>query len=208
MTRSAVFAKRTRRLLTVWWYEYRDVAVVLSVTAAVFLSILILAEITGRPERPVKIISPIPEGCCQKQRKETNYDRRSDIIKVYLQSRGSVLANFSFEFVEFGDRYGVDPSALVAVSGIESGFGRDHLCGSYNPFGYGRPCWDFRDYPSAILQVAKTIGTSRYYRKYQESRDPRDLAGIYNEGNEEAWIRAFDQFSGELARIGELTYVR
>lgn len=56
-------------------------------------------------------------------------------IKSYLQSKGSPLASYSNDFVQVGQKYGIDPRFLVAVSGAETGFAK---AGSRlaNPFGY------------------------------------------------------------------------
>lgn len=59
----------------------------------------------------------------------------SQQISAYLRRKGSPLARFSNDFVQVGAKYGIDPKFLVAVSGIETGFGRTGS-GLANPFGY------------------------------------------------------------------------
>lgn len=59
----------------------------------------------------------------------------SEQIASYLRRKGSPLARFSNDFVQVGNKYGIDPRFLVAVSGIETGFGKAGS-GLANPFGY------------------------------------------------------------------------
>lgn len=77
-------------------------------------------------------------------------------IDSYLRGQGSPLAGHGASFVKYGRQYGVDPLLLVAISGAESGFGRNVKGGTYNPFGWGphRPLgsWD-----NAIATVAKGL---------------------------------------------------
>jgi hypothetical protein len=56
-------------------------------------------------------------------------------ISSYLSKKGSPLAPYAKDFVEVGNKYGIDPRFLVAISGIETSFG---TAGSKlaNPFGY------------------------------------------------------------------------
>jgi murein DD-endopeptidase MepM/ murein hydrolase activator NlpD len=59
----------------------------------------------------------------------------SQRISNYLRRKGSPLAPYANDFVRAGQKYGIDPRFLVAVSGIETGFGRAGS-GLANPFGY------------------------------------------------------------------------
>ena len=56
-------------------------------------------------------------------------------IQAYLKQKGSPLAAFAGDFVRTGQKYGLDPRFLVAISGAETSFGK---AGSKlaNPFGY------------------------------------------------------------------------
>jgi len=59
----------------------------------------------------------------------------SETIAAYLRGKGSPLSRYSNDFVQMGNKYGIDPRFLVAVSGIETGFGKTGS-GLANPFGY------------------------------------------------------------------------
>jgi hypothetical protein len=73
------------------------------------------------------------------------------------------------------------------VAFAESSAGKKE-CGQFNPFGWGNPCWDFIDYPTAIRAVANSISSSPTYRRYQETHDLAELARVYNAADVEAWI--------------------
>lgn len=59
----------------------------------------------------------------------------SQRIASYLQRKGSPLSQYANDFVQIGNKYGIDPRFLVAVSGIETNFGKTGS-GLANPFGY------------------------------------------------------------------------
>ena len=86
---------------------------------------------------------------------------------------------------------------MPAISATESTFGKRE-CGSKNPFGYGNPCWDFPDYPTAIRAVANTISTSPTYRKYQKDHDLVSLSQKYNGGDREKWVKTVTYFQERL----------
>ena len=56
-------------------------------------------------------------------------------IRQYLQKKGSPLAAYANDFIAVGNKYGIDPRFLVAISGAETGFAK---AGSRlaNPFGW------------------------------------------------------------------------
>lgn len=56
-------------------------------------------------------------------------------IQKYLAGKGSPLSRYASDFVQVGNKYGIDPRFLVAVSGIETSFGKAGS-GVANPFGY------------------------------------------------------------------------
>jgi len=59
----------------------------------------------------------------------------SETIANYLRGKGSPLASFANDFVQVGSKYGIDPRFLVAISGIETSFGKTGAK-VRNPFGY------------------------------------------------------------------------
>lgn len=80
-------------------------------------------------------------------------DARAVAIDAFLE--GSPLAGQGAEFVAAGDRYGLDPRLMVAVSVFETG-----RCTAYHPpfncWGYG-PGLRFGSYAEAIDRVTRTF---------------------------------------------------
>ena len=130
---------------------------------------------------------------------EIVYEGEYDVEK-YLYQYNSPLASYSSDFFRASEKFGFDYQVLVAISGVESRFGTSSLCGDYNPFGYGNPCWDFGDYSEAIWQVAKTIGTSPAsgYSRFRETGKIQDLAISYNGPYADEWTEKVQFFLNQL----------
>ena len=62
-------------------------------------------------------------------------DDYTSLIQSYLTKKGSPLSRYASDFVQVGNKYGIDPRFLVAISGIETSFGKAGS-GLSNPFGY------------------------------------------------------------------------
>lgn len=107
-------------------------------------------------------------------------------VQTFLGKYQSPLQENAKDFVMAAKTYKVPAELLVAISGVESGFGKHNPdCATYNPFGYSSstsPCgwWRFTDYKQAIYKVAQTISTDRAYQGYQRTRSILELAKIYN----------------------------
>lgn len=59
----------------------------------------------------------------------------SQQIATYLKGKGSPLAPYANDFVQVGNKYGIDPRFLVAISGAETSFAKAGS-GLRNPFGW------------------------------------------------------------------------
>jgi len=132
-------------------------------------------------------------------RAEIIVEERYD-IKEYLSKYNSPLEEYSGDFIRASKNFGFDYKVLVAISGVESGFGTSSLCGDYNPFGYGNPCWDFSSYSEAIWKVAETIGTSEAtgYKRFRETGEVYDLATAYNSSYAVEWTEKINYFFNQL----------
>ena len=82
-------------------------------------------------------------------------------IRSFLEDRGSPMADHAVHIVAAGVRYDVDPRVVVAISAIESGYGR-HQAG-HNAWGWGGGAGGARwpDWPTAIHEY--TAGLSARY---------------------------------------------
>lgn len=86
-------------------------------------------------------------------------DNRPKAVDALLARYGSPMAGLGARFVADADRDGYDWRLLVAISGVESGFGRAEY--GYNPFGWGGGRIAFRSFSQAIDSVSAQLG-SRY----------------------------------------------
>jgi len=125
-------------------------------------------------------------------------DRRVEILKAYLESKNSPLADNAETFVEVADEYDLDYRFLPAIAGIESNFGRIQLDDSYNPFGWGGGYIYFESFEEAI----RIVGFELYERCVKQGADtPAEIGPSYCPPNFIRWISAVEGFMGEISKI-------
>ncbi|MBI4729632.1 MAG: lytic murein transglycosylase [Acidobacteria bacterium] len=88
-------------------------------------------------------------------------------LRRFLRVWGSPMVPFSEDLVGAGVRYGVDPRVVVAISGVESSFGR-HAPG-YNAWGWGHLRWQswpraIEDYTRRLAAGYRSLRTGRFHR--------------------------------------------
>ncbi len=88
---------------------------------------------------------------------ETGPDNRSQILKDYLEDYDSPLAEYADEFVKAADSYGLDWRLVVAITGVESTFGKFIPQGSYNAYGWANGAYYFESWPESIWHVSQTL---------------------------------------------------
>jgi len=110
-------------------------------------------------------------------------DKKAEKITRYLESRNAPLAKYTREIVRAGEKYGVEPELIVAISIIESGGGK--ICfRSHNAWGWGKTSWP--NWETAIDQY--TEGLSRgYISKGLDT--PSKIAPRYCPPNRYNWAR-------------------
>ncbi len=64
-------------------------------------------------------------------------DNREKILRDYLVAHNSPLADHAPTFIAMANKYNLDWKLLVAISGLESGFGQQIPSNSYNAWGWG-----------------------------------------------------------------------
>lgn len=85
-------------------------------------------------------------------------DSRVVVLRKYLEQQGSPLAPYASDFVKDADTYNLDWKLLVAISGVESTFGKAVPCTNAWGFGvYGDQTLCFNSYPEAIQTISKTL---------------------------------------------------
>jgi len=83
-------------------------------------------------------------------------------------------------FLEACTTYNLDCYLLPAIAGVESTFGKFHIPGTFNPFGWGRGLLAFTSYNETIMTVGKGL-KENYIDKGAESVD--EIGHIYCEGD-------------------------
>jgi cell wall-associated NlpC family hydrolase len=126
-------------------------------------------------------------------------------IDTMLQKYGSPLAGLGHVFVAAGKKYGVDPRLVVAISGIESSFGK-HTLGAHNAWGWG-PGIPFGSWHQAITTVTRGLKTG-YLNEGRTSPDTivSKWAPASDGNNEGHWSSTVKQFMRELgATVPDVT---
>ena len=63
-------------------------------------------------------------------------DSRVKILEEFLGQYNSPLVPFATDFVEIADKYNLDWKLVIAISGVESTFGREVPYQSFNGWGW------------------------------------------------------------------------
>lgn len=85
-------------------------------------------------------------------------------IKNVLARHKSPFVDSADHFVAIAKEMDIDPYMLPAITGVESGFGRALIPGTYNPFGWGVGRIKFTDWNHGITTVATGLRKS-YFNK-------------------------------------------
>jgi len=104
-----------------------------------------------------------------KSQKSSNIDGdyRNLILKSYLESYDSPLAEYSEELIFQADKYDIDWRLVAAISGVESTFGKRIPANSYNAYGWANGAYHFQGWEDSIEIVSKTL-REKYYDKGAE----------------------------------------
>lgn len=114
---------------------------------------LITALVNAGPVYGQNSISP----SAQLREEYSQADNRSQILEKYLEKYNSPLAEYSEEFVNSADQYQLDWRLVVAITGVESTFGKFIPQGSYNAYGWANGKFYFQSWPDSIWHVSQTL---------------------------------------------------
>jgi hypothetical protein len=126
-------------------------------------------------------------------------------IDAFLLAQGSPLAGEGATFCAAGQRYGVDPAFLVAITGAESSFGQylysvGPQTATYNAFnwfyGPSRATSTFASWGQAITTVAQGLAGPLYYGAGRYS--VAAIAPIYCPQGTQDWIANVTTYMGLL----------
>jgi len=92
------------------------------------------------------------------QSKELNAsDMRVLALQNVFRKYNSPLVAYSRYYVHYADLNGIDWKLLPAISGIESTFGRHHIEGTHNVYGWGGGSIYFKDWEDGIAHISKQL---------------------------------------------------
>lgn len=125
----------------------------------------------------------------------------SNYIDDYLKSKGSPYAGYGQTFVNAGQKFGVDPRLVVAISGIESSFGK-HMKSPWNAWGWNRGDTAFNTPQAAINAVTKGLSSGYIQQGLMTPAQiqPKYAPSFENDGSN--WVKTVNQFMGELGGAG------
>jgi len=118
------------------------------------ISILILMALINAPSlRAQNQINP----SAQLLDNEVIVDNRQEILRDYFEKFNSPLADFSDEFINSADAFGLDWRLLPAITGVESTYGKFIPKNSYNAYGWNNGLYHFKSWPDSIWYVSKAL---------------------------------------------------
>ena len=120
--------------------------------------------------------------------------RRVWRLQKFLSKYKSPLVNSSTKFIEVSEKYNLDWRILVAISGIESTFGKFIPYGSYNSFGYDNGQARFNSFDESI----DVLGRYLFEMKNKGLDSAERLGPIYTPPNFRNWIAAVNYFMNEI----------
>lgn len=152
-----------------------------------------LSEICYRPAPP-KNWSEIGIAIQQANARKAREARYAS-LQAYLAGYGSPLSPYAKDFIDAGDKYGVDYRIVVAIAGREQTFGVNWPGPSNNFWGYGGYSWP--DISTAIWE---------YTRYLSEEYPALSKGDIYGSASRYAasstWASGVSEFYTELSKAG------
>lgn len=128
-------------------------------------------------------IERIEEKIIEEKLEVERIEARASKIREELAKRGAPLADYAKEIVIAGEKYGVEPELIAAISIIESGGGKITFL-PHNAWGWGRRSWS--NWETAIDEYTQGLANG-YVSKGLDK--PSEIAPIYCPPNSAYWSR-------------------
>jgi len=134
-------------------------------------------------------------------------DLRIKQLELALKYYKSPLADYSADFVQMADKYGIDWRLLPAISGVESTFGKHYIAGTFNAYGWGGGTIRFESWKDSIEKVSKAL-SEKYYGRGLDT--PYKIAPVYCPpskvwaGNVTFFMEKMEGFNGKDALSAQL----
>jgi hypothetical protein len=84
-------------------------------------------------------------------------DNRALKLAAYLETKRSPLSEFAANLVVTADKYSLDWRLLSAISGVESGYAKIYVRGTYNAWGWGGGYIGLGSWDNAIEVISKAL---------------------------------------------------
>ena len=126
------------------------------------------------------------------QQEKERVAERANKIREYLAGRGAPLADYASEIVIAGEKHGVEPELIAAISVIESGGGKVTFL-PHNAWGWGRRSWP--NWETAIDEYAQGLAEG-YIAKGADT--PAEMAPYYCPPNQYNWKNKVGSVLSEL----------
>jgi hypothetical protein len=124
-------------------------------------------------------------------------DNRAEILRAYLQTYNSPLADHAETFIQQADKNQLDWKLVAAISGVESYYGQMIPPYSYNGWGfgvYGTNVRYFTSWDDGIIAVSTALR--------QEYMNQRGATNVYEIGStyaaERQWANKVMRYSNEI----------
>lgn len=129
-------------------------------------------------------------------------DNRAKVLRDYLITWNSPLADHASTFIEQADKYKLDWRLVAAISGLESQFGKQIPYNSYNGWGwgiYGTHSLGFKSWDEAIITIS--AGLRNNYLKDKVESDPYFIGPTY--AASPTWAQRVDYFMRNISAFEE-----
>jgi len=144
---------------------------------------------------PYKITSNEATLAYLKERNEIRtLTARENAVYKLLSKYNSPLKDEYKTFVSVAKDNDLDWTLLVAISGVESTFGKNVSSYTYNPFGWGQGRV-FKDWKDSIEAVGAGVGN---YRTKYGAQEIEEIALIYCPPTSRSWAFGVNYFKKEL----------
>lgn len=91
-------------------------------------------------------------------------DYRCLRLYLFLKENSSPLTQFSGDFINAADVWGIDWRLLPAIAGLESSFGKRMVSETYNAYGWGGGYIKFKNWKQSIDYVSQKLRENYYNR--------------------------------------------
>lgn len=115
-----------------------------------------------------------------KMSSEKDFALKKLVIKRVLERYGSPVAGTEDGFIAACKEHELNCYLLPSIMGIESGFGKHHIPGTYNGFGWGRGTIPFASWEESYMTIGKGL-RENYINKGAVTID--QIGAIYCEGD-------------------------